>query len=224
MNNINDLISKLNLEISNTEIIETALTHRSFNGTNNERLEFLGDAVIELLVSRYIYNKFPNEKEGMLTSYRSALVKTDTLAKVSMNLGLGEYLKMSKGEEDSGGRDRVNILEDAFEALVGAIYLEKGLEYTDKFLYTNLYYILDEIIRDKLYINNKSQLQEISQSKYKSTPKYRVVKEEGPAHDKVFTVELLINKKPVSTGTGKSKQEAEENAAKEIIKQLYDKD
>ena len=223
-NNINDLISKLNLDINNIGIIETALTHRSFNGTNNERLEFLGDAVIELLVSRYIYNKFPNEKEGILTSYRSALVKTDTLAKVSMNLGLGKYLKMSKGEEDSGGRDRVNILEDAFEALVGAIYLEKGLEYTDKFLYTNLYYILDEIIRDKLYINNKSQLQEISQSKYKSTPKYRVVKEEGPAHDKIFTVELLINKKPVSTGTGKSKQEAEENAAKEIIKQLYDKD
>jgi ribonuclease-3 len=221
--NIKNFIEKLKLDIKNEKLIQIALTHRSFNGDNNERLEFLGDAVIELLVSRYIFNRFPKEKEGILTSYRSALVKTETLAATASKLGMGEYILMSRGEEESGGRLRLNILEDAFEALIGAIYMEKGLEYTNKFLYTHLYCALDEIINNKSYINNKSQLQELSQSKYKSTPRYRVIKEEGPAHDKTFTVELIINKKAVSQGVGKSKQEAEENAAKEIIDKVYDK-
>jgi ribonuclease-3 len=221
--NIKEFIDKLKLNTQNEKLIQIALTHRSFSGENNERLEFLGDAVIELLVSRYIFNRFPEEKEGILTSYRSALVKTETLSTVSLKLGLGEYILMSKGEEESGGRLRLTILEDAFEALIGAIYIDKGLEYTNKFLYTHLYCYLDGIIENKSYINNKSQLQELSQSKYKSTPKYRVIKEEGPAHDKTFTVELIINKKAVSQGIGKSKQEAEEKAAKEIINKVYGK-
>ncbi len=222
--NVEDLIEKLNLKINDIELFRKSLTHRSFNGENNERLEFLGDAVIELLVSKYIYNKFPNEKEGILTSYRSSLVKTETLSKIAASLSFGNYILMSKGEDESGGRERQTILEDAFEAFIGALYLDRGLEYTNDFLYNNLYYILEDIIRDKSYINNKSQLQEISQSKYKSTPKYKVIKEEGPAHDKTFTVELVINKKTVSQGIGKSKQEAEESAATNILNKIYDKD
>ena len=220
---INLFLKTLNLEIRNRELIKTALTHRSHKGKNNERLEFLGDAVIELLVSVYLYNRFSNEKEGILTKYRSAMVKTSNLAKIAKNINLGEFLILSKSEEDNGGRQRENILGDAFEALVGAIYLNTGIEYTNKFLYTHLYYVLDDIIDKKEYLNYKSSLQEIIQSIYKVIPRYHVIKETGPSHNRVFTVAMSINNKNVSTGVGKSKQEAEENAAKNAILEIRKK-
>ena len=222
-NKIDLFLKQLNLQIKNKELIKHSLTHRSYRGKNNERLEFLGDAVIEMLSSIYLYNRFPNEKEGILTKYRSALVKTSTLAKVAKNINLGDFIILSKGEEDNGGRQRENILGDAFEALVGAIYIDTGIEYTNKFLYTHLYCILDGIISNKEYLNYKSSLQEAIQSKYKVIPRYQVIKEEGPSHNRIFTVSMSINKKKISVGTGKSKQEAEENAAKNAILEIKKK-
>ena len=148
-NKIDIFLQSLNLQIKNKELIKNSLTHKSYKGENNERLEFLGDAVIEILSSIYLYNRFPNEKEGILTKYRSSLVKTSTLAKIAKTINLGEYLILSKGEENTGGRERENILGDAFEAFIGAIFLDRGLEYTNKFLYTHLYCILDDIIINK---------------------------------------------------------------------------
>ncbi len=225
--NLEELQTKLNIYFKNIELLETALTHRSVSQNNNERLEFLGDTVLELLVSKYLFKKFPNANEGILTRYRSSMVKAETLADVAQNkLSLGNYLKMSKGEEDSGGRNRKNLLADAMEALIGAIYIEKGLEYANNFLYTNLYSVLDKIIENESYVDNKSKLQEVCQLRYKTMPKYRIVKTEGPAHNRFFTAQAYINKKPFGTGQGQSKREAEENAAQYVLDNLdkYDQD
>ena len=219
-NKIDIFLQSLNLQIKNKELIKNSLTHKSYKGENNERLEFLGDAVIEILSSIYLYNRFPNEKEGILTKYRASLVKTATLAKIAKTINLGEYLILSKGEENTGGRERENILGDAFEAFIGAIFLDRGLEYTNKFLYTHLYCILDDIITNKEYLNYKSSLQEAIQSKYRVIPRYKVIKETGPSHNKTFTVVLSINNKDIAQGIGKSKQEAEENAAKNSILEI----
>jgi ribonuclease-3 len=221
--NIEELDKKLNLNMKNKELLQTALTHRSMTTNNNERLEFLGDAVIELLVSKYLFFRFKNEKEGILTTYRSSMVQTKTLSKIASDMGIGEYLQLAKGEADSGGRERSKILEDTFEALIGAIYLDKGLEYTEQFLYTHLYGVLNDIIENKSYISNKSYLQERLQSEHKQIPRYKIIKEEGPAHSRVFTVQVYINKDPMEIGTGKSKQEAEDEAAKKVIQKLYGK-
>lgn len=202
-----------------------ALTHRSAlneqNGSadeSNERLEFLGDAVLELITTKFLFEKFPQKPEGILTAYRSALVKTTTLAKTATKLGLGEALFMSKGEEATGGRTNVGLLADTMEAVIGALYLDQGIDVVDAFLKKELFPEIDAILENKLYKDPKSHLQEVVQALGFETPQYQVTTEKGPDHDKVFTVQVLVNNKPVAIGTGSSKQRAQQNAAEKALK------
>ena len=205
----------------NSELLEHALTHRSVlneqsnkNATDsNERLEFLGDAVLELCATNFLFRQFPNEPEGILTAYRSALVKTETLARIAQALGVPELLRLSKGEEATGGRNNEGILADTTEAIIGALYLDQGYEAVNAFLSETIFTLIDEIISKKLYKDAKSQLQELVQSLGHETPVYQVVTEIGPDHDKEFTVTVLVDQQVVGRGVGKSKQQAQQAAA-----------
>lgn len=208
----------------NSLLLETALTHRSALNEkqssateSNERLEFLGDAVLELATTRFLYAKFPQDTEGVLTSYRSALVKTTSLASVAIELGLGDLLKMSKGEEATGGRSNPSLLADTFEAVLGAIYLDQGFESAEKFLHETLFVHLDKILTDKSYKDAKSELQERVQALGFSTPDYQVIEEVGPDHDKTFTISVSVGGKVVGQGTGRSKQQAQQAAAEDSL-------
>lgn len=212
---------KIGVLFNDRAVLREAFTHRSYiNETrekgldHNERLEFLGDAVVELSVTDYLYKKYPKSNEGELTSYRAALVNAVTLGNLGIDLGMEEYLLMSKGEaKDKGTKARQIILANAFEALVGAIYLDRGYEVTDTFLKTHLLGKTDEIVNKELWRDAKSFFQEEAQEHVGVTPAYRVISEEGPDHDKEFTVGVYINEDLIGTGTGKSKQDAEQNAA-----------
>jgi len=204
--------------------LETALTHRSAineklsrSKESNERLEYLGDAVLELATSEFLFHKFPSEPEGKLTAYRSALVKTDTLAQVAKKLKLGEKLKMSKGEEKSGGRQNQSLLANTMEAVIGALYLDQGFEAVKKFLNQHLFPQVEEIVKQQLYKDPKSHLQELVQARKLPTPKYQIVDEVGPDHNKIFTVQVLVDQKVVGKGKGKSKQQAQREAARAAI-------
>ena len=218
-NQISSLEKNIGIEFSNKGILETAVTHRSYLNEHreipehNERLEFLGDAVLELIVSDYLYNEFPERAEGELTSFRSALVRTDSLAESAKGLKLGEYLRLSRGEQDSGGREKDYLLANAFEAVLGAIYIDKGYEECKGFISRTLIPKLGEIVEYRLDIDNKTRIQELAQSVFKATPTYEVINEEGPDHDKIFTVVVKIDDKIIGEGTGSSKQKAEERAA-----------
>lgn len=208
----------------NKELLTTALTHRSAlnektstSPQSNERMEFLGDAVLELATTRFLYDIHPEHQEGILTAYRSALVKTATLATVSLEIGLGKELYMSKGEEATGGRTNIGILADSFEALLGAIYLDRGYDVVVEFLTEKLFYKLEEIKEKKLYRDGKSLLQEVVQAKSLKAPRYEVVSEEGPDHDKQFTVAVYVDDKKISEGTGRSKQVAQQDAARQAL-------
>jgi ribonuclease-3 len=227
MNNYKELETNLNIHFKNTDLLDTALTHRSYLNEhkdlslpNNERLEFLGDAVLELLISAYIFKAYPQKPEGELTNIRAAVVRTESLAQESRELGLGNYLKMSKGEEDSGGRDKDYLLANTFEAVLGAIYEDQGISVCSEYISRTLLKKVDGIVENSLYIDPKTHAQEIIQAQFKVTPIYEVVKEEGPDHDKKFTVVLKINRKKVAQGVGSSKQRAEEEAAKAAIEKL----
>ena len=220
MENLNEIQKNIGLDFQNPELLEIALTHRSYLNEhqgakiqNNERQEYLGDAVLELIISDYIFRKYPDKAEGELTSIRSAVVRTESLAEESRKLGIGEHLQMSKGEKDSGGKDKDYLLANAYEAVLGAIYLDSGMESCIQFVTRTLVPKIDNIVENNLFIDPKTQAQEIIQSRYKTTPTYEIVKEEGPDHDKKFTVALLINKKEKAQGQGTSKQKAEESAA-----------
>ncbi len=208
----------------NQDLLTTALTHRSALNErisssieSNERLEYLGDAVLELVASDFLFHKFPDQQEGMLTVFRSALVKTTTLADVANQLGLGEHLYMSKGEEASGGRKNTSLLANAFEALLGAVYLDQGIEAVRHLLEKFLFPKMEEILQKRLYKHAKSSLQEVLQAGGISTPEYTVVDKTGPDHDRHFTVKVVINGKDAATGVGKSKQLAEEAAAEAVL-------
>jgi len=214
----------LGIEFKNKELLTTVFVHRSYLNESgnkeiehNERLEFLGDAVLELVVTDHLYQNYTNP-EGELTNWRSSIVRGDVLAKVAGELELGEFLQLSKGEDKSGGRNRKLILANTFEALVGAIYLDNGYDRAAEFIYQHLTILLPEIIEKKLYIDPKSRLQELAQEKYGHTPDYRVISEEGPDHTKTFTVGAYVNKKLLAEGSGSSKQKAETEAAAEAIK------
>ncbi len=228
-NQINKLEQNIGIEFSNKLLLETSVTHRSYLNEHrdvpehNERLEFLGDAVLELIVSDYLYRKFADRAEGELTSFRSALVRTDSLAESAKKLKIGEYLRLSRGEEESGGREKDYLLANAFEAILGAIYLDKGYEEAKNFIYRTLIPKLGEIVEYRLDIDNKTRIQELAQSEYKTTPTYEVINEEGPDHDKTFTVVVKIDDKIIGEGTGSSKQKAEERAAEIGIKYIESK-
>lgn len=209
---------------SNQQLLTTALTHRSALNEklstateSNERLEYLGDAVLELATSKFLFHKFPARPEGDLTAFRSALVKTTTLAEVATELKLGQKLYMSKGEEAGHGRENVSLLANTFEAVVGALYLDQGFETVEEFLHTHLFPKFDQILADKSYIDAKSLLQELVQAKGHATPEYEVIAESGPDHDKEFTAQVIIDGSPAGTGVGKSKQTAQQAAAEAAL-------
>ena len=209
----------LNIKFKNPDLLENAFVHRSYLNENsdfpfpsNERLEFLGDAVLEQIVSDFLYHKFPALPEGQLTALRAALVKTESLAAESRRLKLGGELLLSKGEELGGGRDNPYLLANTFESVIGAIYLDQGLDKAREFINRELLYKAEEALRAGVK-DPKSLLQEISQARFGTTPNYRVLKEWGPAHDHRFQVAVYLKSKKIGEGEGKSKKEAEEKAA-----------
>jgi ribonuclease III len=215
-----DLQELINISFNNIELLQRAMTHRSYlNETNdknlkhNERLEFLGDAVLELLITEYLFHTYPDRTEGDLTSFRSATVRTESLADLAFKLNLGTYIYMSKGEESTGGRTRPYILANAVEALLGAIYLDQGMEKAHQFVNNFLIPKIDIIVEQRLDIDSKSKLQEVSQQFANYTPIYEVTNEEGPDHNKTFTIVVKITNIVFGTGKGKNKQEAEQKAA-----------
>lgn len=210
---------KLGLTFHNEALLEEALTHRSYLNehksakNHNERLEFLGDAVLELSATKFLYERFPFKPEGDLTAYRAALVNTYSLAEVADAIGINDMLLLSKGERRDTGRARQIILANAFEAVIGALYLDQGYEAADAFLHTHLYPKLDSIIENKAYQDAKSRFQERSQEKRSITPVYKTLREDGPDHDREFTVGVYVGEEEIARGLGKSKQDAEQAAA-----------
>lgn len=203
-------------------LLRQACTHRSYINENrgmglghNERLEFLGDAVLELVVTNFLYHKFPDRAEGDLTAYRSALVNTISLAKVGETMNINPYLLMSKGESKDVGRARAIIIADAVEAIIGAIYTDQGFGIAANFISRNLLEVvdIDEIVDKKLWLDAKSRFQERAQEKVGITPSYKTLKETGPDHSKLFTLGVFLGDVQVATGAGLSKQEAEQKAA-----------
>lgn len=214
----------INISFKDPELLKQAFTHRSYLNEHkgskmehNERLEFLGDAVLELVVTDFLYKKFPKKSEGELTAYRSALVNSTTLATVAEKLNMNSFLLLSKGESKDTGRARQFILANTFESVLGSIYLDQGYAVSEKFVAENLFPMLDEILHTKSFIDAKSQFQEKAQEKVGITPSYKLVKETGPDHGKVFTVGVYIDGEMIATGDGKSKQDAEQEAAKKAL-------
>lgn len=225
MRNLEELEKKINIKFENSALLNTAFVHRSYVNEHrkdsikdNERLEFLGDAVLELAATKHLFEKCPDKTEGEMTSFRSALVKGKHLAEISEELNLGEYLYLSNGEEKSGGREKKYILANVLEALIGAIYLEKGYDIAAEFINKFILTRLDEIIANGGHIDAKSQFQEICQEKEEFTPYYEVIEAHGPDHDKHFIMGAYINNELIAQGTGSSKQKAEEEAAKNALK------
>lgn len=220
-----ELEKKLKVRFRDPTILSLALTHRSALETkkvrqSNERLEFLGDTVLELIVSRYLYEKFPSYSEGRLTKLRSALVCQETLNEVARELNLGSYLILGKGEDLAGGREKPHILANAVEALIGAIYLDKGLTAARRIIHKKIISKLPSIIKQKREVDPKTMLQEYVQSIKKVTPKYKTILTKGPEHKKKFVVVATIDNIKYMVGEGKTKQEAEQNAAKKTLKFL----
>ncbi len=220
---------ELKISFKNPDILREALTHRSFINTakrlkippvTNERLEFLGDAVLEMIITEFLYIAVPDEAEGVLTSFRSALVCETSLAKVANDIKLGDYLLLSPGEENSGGREKSYLLANGFEALLGAIYLDQGYKTAQEFVIKNVTPYLKEIKENRTDINAKNKLQEFTQAKLGVTPRYKLIKASGPDHNKIFLVAVIIGKDQVATGEGNSKQKAEEDCANKAIEIL----
>ncbi len=208
------------LKFKNKALLKQAFTHRSFINENkgeglghNERLEFLGDAVLELVVTEYLYTLYPDKTEGELTSLRSALVNTNTISRVAGNLFMDDYLFLSRGEAKDTGRARQYILANTFEAVIGAIYLDLGYDRAQKFIEKNLFPLREEIVEKGLWQDSKSLFQEKAQDVAGITPMYKTVRESGPDHDKYFTVAVLLGNEMIAEGKGRSKQEAEQDAA-----------
>ena len=217
---IEDLAKKIEVDFRDIKLLEQAVTHRSFLNENrdykldhNERLEFLGDAVLELVVTEHLFNNFPNP-EGELTSWRAALVNGEMLSSVAKKMGVEEYLLMSKGESKDSGRARVYLLANAFEAITGAIYLDQGYDVVKEFILKKVVVELNDILKNKSYMDPKSYFQEKAQETEKVTPSYRVTKEWGPDHDKHFVMGVYLGDKLIAEGEGDSKQDAQREAAR----------
>mgnify|MGYP006277414109 CR=1 FL=1 len=222
-----ELYKRLNYTFRHADTLSQALKHRSYltqSGepriASNERLELLGDAVLGFVVTDFLYHKFPYETEGILTNYKSLLVSGRLLAEVANDFGLGEFLLLNESEARSGGRKRTSILADAVEAIIGAIYLDGGIEPARRFIMENITHRLETLLKDGRLRNNKSLLQEHCQSLCWDGPIYRIESESGPDHRKVFTVSAVVNGKVVGRGKGTSKKKAEQNAASEALQEL----
>jgi len=217
---------KLGLEFDNIELLVTAFTHRSYMNEHkksarehNERLEFLGDAVLELVVTDFLYANY-DEPEGILTNWRSALVRTESIGEAGQKLGYEPLMRLSRGERHGSDRARQQILANAFEALIGAIYLDKGYDDAQRFITANILTKLDDILESGSWRDPKSRLQEVAQSETGYTPVYKVESEEGPDHDKVFTLGVYVDGKLLGRGTGTSKQSAQQKAAEAALKKF----
>ena len=191
--------------------------HKDSELVHNERLEFLGDAVLELIVTEYLYEKYLDSSEGELTAFRSALVNAVTMSDAASKIGMNDYLLLSKGEAKDMGRARQIILANTIEALIGAIFLDQGYEMAKYFISKYIFNLIEKIVEEKTWLDAKSKFQEQAQENESVTPAYKTLKEEGPDHDKKFTVGVFLGKGKIAEGTGKSKQEAEQEAAKNAL-------
>lgn len=225
MKDFSQLEKKLRLRFKNKDLLTQAFVHRSFLNENqnfklrhNERLEFLGDAVLELVVTEYLFLKYPDKTEGELTSWRAALVNTKMLLQIAKDLDFNNYLLLSQGEIKEGGRARQYILANVFESFIGSLYLDQGLKICKDFIGKHLIKELPKILEKRLFEDNKSCFQKEAQDKLGITPVYNVLNEEGPDHHKTFTVGVYLGKKLIARGKGLSKQEAEESAAGKALK------
>ncbi|MEI6532931.1 MAG: ribonuclease III [Candidatus Roizmanbacteria bacterium] len=216
------LESTIKITFSNRKLLQNVFVHRSYLNENrdshlenNEKLEFLGDSVLSLITSIYLYKRFPELKEGDYTDIKASIVRTESLAEVGKQLSLGTYLYLSRGEQIGSGHENTNIIADCFEALVASIFIDKGFDtaydFVEKHLFSDR---LPYIVKNKLYLSPKSRLQEVMQAKYKVLPTYEVTQESGPEHQKFFTIKVCLGKKVLGIGSGQSKKQAEEQAAK----------
>jgi ribonuclease-3 len=219
------LEKRIKLSFTREELLKNVFVHRSFLNENksyslpsNEKLEFLGDSVLSLITSIYLFKHYTELEEGDYTDIKASIVRTESLAEASSQLELGEFLMLSRGEEKGNGRKNNNILADTFEALVACIFIEHGFDTAYDFVLKNLFKDkLDYIVKNKLYMSPKSRLQEIIQAKHKILPTYRVIEESGPEHSKEFKVSVYLNETLIGTGTGTSKKQAEERAAQKAL-------
>jgi len=224
MKKIEEFEAKIGVTFKDPDILKTAFVHRSYVNENktlgyghNERLEFLGDAVLELVVTDELYKRYPEKSEGELTAVRAAIVNTKSLSETALELEMGDFLHLSKGEAQSTGRARSYILANTFEAVVGALYTDLGYEASREFIEKTLFKKIDPIVKGKLWIDSKSLFQEKAQEIHGITPEYRVLSETGPDHEKVFTMGVFVGERLFGEGTGASKQDAEQRAARAAL-------
>ncbi len=220
MERLNEFQERLGYSFRRLELLQEALTHRSYGKPDNERLEFLGDSVIELVVSHLLFETFPEQREGELSKMRSSLVKEEALAEVARRINLGRFILLGKGEETTGGRNKDSILAGALEAVLAAVYLDGGFEEAFrvvKELFDDAVRGMAETWRDRDF---KTRLQEYTQARFKEVPQYKVVQERGPEHDKIFQVVVTVRGRIWGRGSGRSKKEAEQRAAEEALRKL----
>ena len=223
LSDFENILQKFGIIPSNLSFYKTAFTHRSYLNESkdakesNERMEFLGDAILSYVISSFLYKKRPFDNEGNLTNTRAYLVKTESLAKVSENLSFGKFLKMSRGEESSGGRSNPQLLANTYEAVLGAIYLDLGIEKAEQFISRTILPNFEDVIQSGPPPDPKSLLQEVVQSQFQASPRYKILATSGPDHAKKFIVGVFIDGKKLGEGKGSSKQQAEENAAKAAL-------
>lgn len=227
MTDLGTLQATLGVNFKDESLLQQALVHRSYLNenaelrlTSNERLEFLGDAVLGFVVASELYDRFPDLSEGDLTNLRATLVRGETLGQIALSLELGEYLYLGRGEEDSGGRTRLRNLSCALEAVIGAVFVDQGFDVTRSFILNLLGDKIPLAAEDKSQVDYKSRLQHIIQSEQKITPAYRTIEEVGPDHAKVFTVEVLAGDSVLGQGSGRSKRAAEMDAARQALQKL----
>ncbi len=224
MKDFNEFEQKIGITFTDKALLKQAFTHRSYINENrgsglshNERLEFLGDAVLELVITDFLYREYPAKDEGTLTSYRSALVNATTCSDIALTLSVGDFLLLSKGEAKDTGRARQYILANALEAIIGAIYLDQGYAGAKGFIEQYITPLIEKIMNEGLHIDAKSLFQEKAQEFDGATPAYKTVKETGPDHDKQFTVAVFVGSEKVAEGSGASKQDAEQAAARSAL-------
>lgn len=223
---LNKFETKIGISFNDKNLLKQAFLHRSYLNEHkelgldhNERLEFLGDAVVEIVVTDFLYHKFKSTPEGELTAYRAALVNANTMSEVASKLEMNDFMYLSKGEAKDTGRARQIILANAFEAIVGAIYLDQGYDVAKEFIVANLLPTIDQIVSEKLWQDAKSYFQEKAQEVMSITPTYKILSETGPDHNKRFTVGLFLTDEQIATGEGHSKQEAEQEAARKGLEE-----
>lgn len=229
-NELKELQEIIGYTFKDIKILNAALTHSSYIASkneyqlHNERLEFIGDSILSMIISLYLYQKCKNSPEGQLTRFRAGIVCENSLYNASNNLNLGRFLLLSKGEENTGGRERVSILADAFEALIAAIYLDGGFKKARTFVLSNLQGTINDVLQNKIFSDYKSFLQEYVQKSNSGKLNYKITKEEGPDHNKTFEAALYLDNTVIGRGTGHSKKDAQQAAAREAIESLGVKD